>query len=156
MGVTLDVDVDGSLPAVHGNRRLIARLISILVERVCNMDAEERCIRIRAHSPARGQVQLSLTADSLPWENGKVASLYSALIPFREWPMGVDMDILSAFFIAHHHGGEVRLVNEAAVGPGFLVRLACEPGPDQDLDIGRTWFDRVFRSVELWRSAPLP
>lgn len=153
-GVTLKLEVTSPLPPLRGNRVLLSRLIAILVERICDMDSEDRIIRIIAESLNDSQLRLTVTAAALPWENGKVASLYSALIPFREWPMGMDMDILSAFLITHHHGGDIRLINESSFGPGFMVRLALAPGEQEGEKPDRKWLDEVFRSVELWRSAP--
>jgi hypothetical protein len=124
-GITMQADIDSSLPSVRGNRMLLGRLISILVERISDMDGDDRRIRIHLESAGDDQVRLIVTADSLPWENGKVASLYSALVPFREWPMGLDMDILSAFFIAHHHGGSIELLTSPPGVPGSWLDCRC-------------------------------
>jgi two-component system, probable response regulator PhcQ len=152
-GVAIEMNLDATLPLLRGNAVLLSRLISILIERISDMDSDDSTIRVYVESLSDERIRLLLTADAVPWVNGKVASLYSALVPFREWPMGVDMDILSAFLIAHHHGGSIELVNEASFGPGFRVTLALSPVAKQDEQIDRRWLDEVFRSMELWRSA---
>jgi hypothetical protein len=85
--------------------------------------------------------------------NGQVASLYSAIIAKPVWPMGIDMDTLASFFIAHHHGGDVTIHPKPPLGPGFEVTLAADPEAAEALEstqLDAEWFDSVFSRLETF------
>ncbi len=152
-GVNIRVDVPSPSPVLHGNPVLLRRLISTLIERISEMDRADITIHVSVQNlPEAAQLELRLNANTAPWENGQVASLYSALIPFREWPMGIDMDILSAFLIAHHHGGSLELINQAPFGPGFCVKLALMGGGREESALDPSWLHDVLRNLEAWRA----
>jgi two-component system, probable response regulator PhcQ len=134
------------------NGELLKKAIDIFVNRICDMDGEDRVIAIEARPASPSKRMLSIMCPSAAWSDGQVNSLYSAVIPLHDWPMGLDMDILSAFFIIHHFGGEVEVVKESAHGAGFVVSLAVDEAGDLFQEMGRDWLDRVFRQAELWRN----
>lgn len=156
-GVTFQVEADPAVPAVAADATMVRRLVRILTERIADMDGDDRTITIRLSSGEGGdRVCLLVSGDDSGWQNGQVASLYSAVIAKPVWPIGLDMDVLAAFFIAHHHGGSLAIHREPPLGPGFEVLLACNP---QSVDTsGETaldadWFDSVFSRLEEWSEA---
>jgi len=152
VGISLRGEAGPAVPRITADRTLLTRLISVLVERIGDMDGEDHVVRIATEAVAADEIRLQITADSPPWENGQVRSLYSALVPFREWPMGPDMDLLAAFFIAGHYGGTVQVVNRPPLGPGFEVQLACNAAVRPTVSGEEDWLDEVFGSLELWRT----
>jgi hypothetical protein len=98
-------------------------------------------------------VSVRLSTDGPSWTNGQFSSLFSAIIPIERWPMGMEMDILSAFFIAHHYSGGVKIVRQPPLGPGFEVTLGTSAPTRETKLLDEAWFDTVFRSLEKWGSA---
>jgi two-component system probable response regulator PhcQ len=151
-GVAFQLDISSPLPVIHGDTRMVERLIGLLVDRIADMDGEDRTISIRlSPAPTTDEppgVKLQIRGDGPEWQDEQLSSLYSAVLAQHRWPMGIDMDVLAAFFIAHHHGGHVTIRRSPPAGPGFEVILRS--GSDEGLDetIDGSWFDDVFCSLE--------
>lgn len=151
-GVALDVQTEGRLPAIMAGERMIGLLIDILVRRIADMDGDERTISL-VLSPAKtdegGQgVALRAYSDGPAWSPQQMASLYTSAIARDDFPLGVDMDVLAAFFIAHHHGGTISIQDAPPAGPGIYVTLACDPAESKEEDVDGAWFEMVFRRLE--------
>jgi CheY-like chemotaxis protein len=152
-GVAFEVQVDGGVPGIKADLPMIRRLIEILSERISDMDGEDRVITIRVAAAGEEEVCVRVSGDNPGWYNGQVASLYSAVISKPVWPMGMDMDVLAAFFITHHHGGDVTIQPSPPLGPGFEVILARDPEADETLEesaLDAAWFDSVFSRIEAF------
>jgi two-component system, probable response regulator PhcQ len=78
--------------------------------------------------------------------------LFSAAIPLQKWPIGLDMDILSAFMIAHHLGGTIKVLPSAPEGPGFRFELPVNPVEPKAMQLSPNWFDTVYESLEEWEN----
>ncbi len=151
-GVQLTTLSSDSNVRCFGNKNLLLRLIDLLVSRIGDMDGEDRIVTINAEPASPSKAKITLAVDSPEWKRDQVSSLYSAAIPLHDWPMGLDMDILSVFFIAHHYGGGVKVLDASPVGPGFCVELNVDDTDDSSREVTREWLDDVFRHVELWRN----
>jgi len=153
-GVTLLVQRDTALPRLRADVAMLERLIVILVERISNMDGEDRVItlRISAANLDTGVpgIRMSVVGDAPGWSDAQVLPLYSAVSHKKSFLMGVDMDILAAFFIAHHHGGSLQVRQQE---PGFEVLLAQDPQQVGETVIDADWFDEIFSSLEDYELA---
>jgi K+-sensing histidine kinase KdpD len=151
-GVSFRVELSADVLPIRADVGMLERLLRTLIDRISDMDGEDRIINIRGSAvevqPGINGVRLQITADGPEWRNGQVASLYSAVIPKRNWLMGIDMDVLSAFFVAHHHGGTMTIHRSEPLGPGFEVTLACNPEGTEETLIDADWFDQIFASLE--------
>lgn len=148
-GVTLRIEATSPLPQIRADVSMLERLIAILVERISNMDGEDRVITLQlsavdqdARAPG---IRLLVTGDAPQWSDSQILPLYSAISRQKSFLMGVDMDILAAFFIAHHHGGKLVVRQDE---PGFEVLLAQDPQHVDETQIDGQWFDEVFASLE--------
>lgn len=153
--VKIELKMDSGLPPLSADAVLLDRLLSILVRRMSDMDGEDLKITFTASpctmSTGGSGVRILLLASDRQWDDGQVASLYSAAIPRT---MGFDMDILAAFFLTYHHGGQLLVHKEAPLGPGFELLLphARESQPAQELDL--EWFDRIYSRIERRMELP--
>lgn len=158
-GVSFRIETAPGL-RVRADVNMLERLIRVLTDRIGDMDGDDRVITVRATPcevrPGTSGVKLHVTSDGPNWRNGQVASLYSAVIPKHTWLMGIDMDVLSAFFIAHHHGGTLTIHGTAPLGPGFEVLLACDPDASEDSHIDADWFDEIFSCLEEQYGVAVP
>jgi len=151
-GVTLQVHAEDHLSAIPGDGDLIARLVEILVQRIADMDGEERNIQVTLRGEkdtGDGEfIVVQLTSDGPAWSPQQLASLFSSAIPRDDFPMGIDMDLLSAFLIAHHHGGRVCIQGGPPAGPGFHITLSCDRARLVEEDVDADWFENIFRRIE--------
>jgi two-component system, probable response regulator PhcQ len=85
------------------------------------------------------------------WEREAVASLFT---PFAMAPYGAartDSDMLTAFFIVHHHGGTLELHTQAPEGPGFELKLPHDPFDVERPPIEKNLLERLCLHAEDWQ-----
>jgi FixJ family two-component response regulator len=85
------------------------------------------------------------------WNRQAVASLFT---PFAMAPYGAgktDADLLTAFFIVHHHGGTLELHTQAPEGPGFELKLPHDPFSVERPPIEKNLLERLFLHAEDWQ-----
>jgi two-component system probable response regulator PhcQ len=85
------------------------------------------------------------------WDRRTVADLFT---PFAMAPYGAaktDADLLTAFFIVHHHGGTLELHAQAPDGPGFELKLPRNPFDVVRPPIEKNLLERLFLHAEDWQ-----
>lgn len=154
-GVSVHLDVADSLAPLKGDSGMIGRLLEILLLRLSRLTNDEgHVITLKAtEEPSicgTPGVRLTLTSDAMSWNPQQVASLFAALRAADPNTSELGMDVLSAFFIAHHHGGYLLVQPTTPHGPGFEVLLPFDPesaaGPPLEVD----WLDGIFTNLEVW------
>lgn len=125
---------------------MVEALFKLLINRIGDMTGDDMEIRVTMSS-TDADLRIDLSVNTPPWINGQLTALFSALMPIQKWPLGQDMDLLSAFFFAHHLGGDIRIEPEK---PGFSVTLAqnCKAtDPDDDPQ----WFGDLLKCLDMWK-----
>lgn len=149
-----DVELEvGEVPAdltMSGDRGMLNRLLAIMVRRVADLHEEPMKVAVNVVDPKADPLVLSVRGDFEMLSNGHVASLFSAAIPLQKWPLGLDMDLLSAFMIAHHLGGKLQIETKAPLGPGFRVTLPRNGQPAGGAAAPEVWFDTVYDAIAAW------
>lgn len=154
-------DVELAVPALPpslslaSDRGMLKRLLAILVRRIADMHEDRMRISLSTENQGASSIALSITGDRGDWTESQVASLFSAAIPLQRWPIGLDMDLLSAFLIVHHLGGTLEILPAAPEGPGFRVVLPTSGPADEQAIAEDDWFDRVYESIDEWERSLL-
>ncbi|HTV19661.1 MAG TPA: response regulator [Polyangiaceae bacterium] len=84
------------------------------------------------------------------WNGAAVASL---LTPFAMAPYGAaktDTDLLTAFFIVHHHGGTLDIHTRPPEGPSFELKLPHDPRSVERPALDDALLERLFLHAEDW------
>jgi len=84
------------------------------------------------------------------WNREAVSSL---LTPFAMAPYGAaktDTDLLTAFFIVHHHGGTLEIHTRPPEGPSFELKLPHDPLSVERPALERDMLERLFLHREDW------
>lgn len=147
-GLTLAIDPIEGEPKISCGKRSLHLLLEILANRIGDMDGDDRTIRFGVSDNSDGSVSISVRADGPAWRNGQIASLFSAIMPLQRYPLGIDMDILNAFFLAGQCNAEIKVNYSAPLGPGFEIRFGGTP---RNAEMNDAWFDGVFAAIEKWR-----
>ncbi len=152
-GVRFDLDLS-QVPPVTGDQRMIARLMDILLSRQAALINEPSSIKISMQqTDLRGDssgVRVLFTGGPQPWDAAQIESLFSAVTPANAQPRDLGLDMLAAFFIAHHHGGDLRIHPAPPLGPGFELLLPLDPENAQRPPLESDWLDRIFTTLEAW------
>jgi two-component system, probable response regulator PhcQ len=84
------------------------------------------------------------------WNRDAVSSLFT---PFAMAPYGAaktDSDLLTAFFIVHHHGGTIEMHANPPAGPSFELKLPHDPLAVERPPLEHGLLERLFLHAEDW------
>lgn len=138
---------------IESDRGMLKRLLGILIRRLSDVQDQPAKIELSV-TGGESTVVIEARGCFRPLNDDQYASLFAAAIPIRKWPIGLDMDLLSAFLIVHHLGGRLRIEAEPPSGPGFRITLPVElPSELKENTIEPIrpgWFESVYDSLEVW------
>jgi two-component system probable response regulator PhcQ len=136
------------------DRGMLKRLLSLMVRRVADLHEEPMQVQVAVVNPNGDPLDIMVRGDFAELSNGHVASLFSAAIPLQKWPLGLDMDLLSVFMLAHHLGGSVQIETKPPLGPGFRITLPRTRPTTASKEVApaipAAWFDTVYDAIEAW------
>lgn len=73
-------------------------------------------------------VAIRISGAGPAWSDEDVASFFTPFAFPSKDPSDLGLDMLSAFSIAYHHGGDIVVHPAPPAGPGFELRLPASPG----------------------------
>lgn len=144
--------LEGDAP-LQIDRALVERLIAILASRLQRLHTDGQPVRVVVERVddvcgAPG-TRLRLIAPGGRLANEELASLFSVLAPCEPGEHDPqEMDLLAAFFIAFHHGGNLVIRQAPPEGPGFELLLPDDPREVQQIPLEPDWIERVFTMFE--------
>lgn len=133
----------------QSDRGLFGRLAEIMIRRMADIQDKPAELTVSLQAVDKG-VQLAVSGDFEALTPEQISSFFAAAIPLKKWPIGLDMDLLSAFLITHHLGGQFTI--EAS--PPRLVATLSATLPEQSKAKADTeWFSTVYDSLKEWENA---
>jgi two-component system, probable response regulator PhcQ len=84
------------------------------------------------------------------WDSQAVSSLFTPFAVSVDGSTKADSDLLTAFFIAHHHGGTLDMHTRGPEGPGFELKLPINPLQVERPGIEKGLLERMFLHAEEW------
>ena len=147
------VEVARGLPRVKVDADMARRLVRILAQKTMQLNRPGGRLVVRATSDAevwgaRG-VRVLFSGEGPPWDDQQERALFTAFAPSRDDPSELGLDLLSAFFIAYHHGGDITVHKTAPLGPGFELALPFSPEDVQRPDPHEDLLERLFLRFEV-------
>jgi hypothetical protein len=97
-------------------------------------------------------VQVYVSGEGPPWTEQEAAALFTPFAFGADDPRDLGLDVLSAFFIAYHHGGDLLVHKAAPIGPGFEVRLPFSPVAAQRPDLDGNLLEKLLLQFDVWES----
>ncbi|MEM6315033.1 MAG: ATP-binding protein, partial [Planctomycetota bacterium] len=126
----LTVEVDGDLPHLKIDEALISKMVRQLAEAVADLGGPHSSVVVGLDTASDGsgdEVRITISGEGPAWSDDVVGELFNPFpsrSPTRpDGQLDRQLGLLSAFFIAHHHGGSLQVHPSAPHGPGFEVRL---------------------------------
>jgi two-component system probable response regulator PhcQ len=118
------------LPKIKADAKAVTRLLRILVTYCARLSKPETALTLAATpttlSGAAG-VQLRVKAEGSDWSDEDVDSFFTPFAFPASDPSDLGLDLLSAFSVAYHHGGDIVVHKSGPAGPGFELRLPADP-----------------------------
>jgi len=148
------LDVAPTLPHSRVDLSMFRRLFGILFTRVAKMGDADGKVIVSASNivPVWGTpgIQIFITGQGRPWTAEETASLFSAFAARRDDTQDLGLEMLSAFFITYHHGGDIAVHRSAPAGPGFELRLPFNPGQTDRPEFQDNLLERLFTHFDAW------
>jgi two-component system probable response regulator PhcQ len=146
----------GKIPSIKGNSRMLQRALDfILQDEAINVNPEGKVLLSTAsHTNAAGLAGVLISIS----DNGPVipsAVLNSVFDPFfvrRNLPQEYGLNLLTAFFLIYHHGGEVVTKTSDMGGALFEVFLPEDPHKIPIRHDEDEFLQRVFATEKVWEN----
>lgn len=84
------------------------------------------------------------------WNREAVSSLLTPFATAQYGAAKTDTDLLTAFFIVHHHGGTLEIHTRPPEGPSFELKLPHDPRSVERPALERDMLERLFLHGEDW------
>ncbi len=125
-----DVTVQGSIPIgeIACDSDMLPRMLAILLKRAARLsNSKSLQLNITAVPDVWSApgFELRISTNGPAWDEKVVASIFTAFAPAEDDPTDLGLELLAAFFIAHHHGGDISISKNGQAG--FLVRIPFNP-----------------------------
>ena len=152
-GTTVDLDLDERLDPFRCDAPMVHRMFHLLLRRLITLTPGGR-VTVRGREAVSvwetPGVRIWITGDGEPWSDDLIASFFTLFVPSREDPSGLGIDLLSAFCIVHHHGGDIRVHRKGPAGPGFEVCLPFDPRAVLRPSLVENCLEKLFHHFERW------
>ncbi|MHB8765063.1 MAG: response regulator [Deferrisomatales bacterium] len=159
-GVTVALEIDGALPPLKVDAAMARQLFRLLIDRTAVLSGNAGTVTVRAADRvavwgAPG-LRITISGDGPDWPEERLATLFTAFAPDRDDPADLGVELLSAFFIAHHHGGDivVHRTRTRDQGPGFEILLPLDPGEVERSPLEENCLEKLFTHFEGWDAPP--
>jgi len=144
----------GQVLSIKGNSEMLRRALDlVLQDEALNVNSEGTVsLSTARHTNAAGfpgvLVSVSDTGPAIP-----SAALYCIFDPFfvrRNLPQEYGLNLLTAFFLVYHHGGEITAKPSEAGGTLFEIFLPEDPQKIPVRHDEKEFLQRVFASEKVW------
>lgn len=148
------VEIPDGLPPLKVDEPKSKQLFLLLLSRMVRLTPSDATLSVRVQpNPQIWQTQgvsIFISGGATPWTDEQVSSFFTIFCPEENDPSALGLDLLSAFFIAHHHGGDIVVNREGPNGPGFEVLLPFDPEAASRPHVENDCLEKVFRHFEAW------
>lgn len=153
------VEVARGLPRVKVDADMARRLVQILARKTIQLNRPGGRLVVRATGDAevwggRG-VRVLFSGEGPAWGDEQVRALFTAFTPSRDDPRELGLELLSAYFIAYHHGGDITVHTAAPRGPGFELLLPFSPDDVNRPALQEDLLERLFLRFEIAGEMPV-
>jgi two-component system, probable response regulator PhcQ len=146
--VEFSTEVDGNMASLHANLPMLKRCFSVLVARIARHSKGQNSIKLEI-SPenidSAPGISMQLSGTGAPWSPEEIGALFTAFAPSSEDPQDIGVDLLSAFFVVHHHGGNISINQHA---PGFVLALPTDSRACTPLPLNANCLEKLFSRME--------
>ncbi|MCA8914427.1 MAG: hybrid sensor histidine kinase/response regulator [Planctomycetes bacterium] len=150
-GCRLDPATGDDLAELRVNRELADKMIDILLSKAVALNGTRGDISIRLEGPVTvwgtPGVRFTIEGAGDGWKESATESLFTALTPNSTGVKDGGLEMLSAFFIANHHGGDVAFIRDGK--PRLELTLPNDPMAASRPPTETNFLDDLFEMFEM-------
>lgn len=127
------------------------RLIRILITYAARLSKPDGKVSISAVPLNIGQapaLSICVNGEGPAWSEADVASFFTPFAFPASDPSDLGLDLLSAFTIAYHHGGDIEVHPNPPQGPGFELHLPLDPATVRRPDLQDGMLLKLFTAPQ--------
>lgn len=149
----VSVEAAPGLDRVKVDGSMVVRLFAILIARL-GRHGGAVVVTAKHTMPVWGTpgVQIFVSGEGPAWTEEDASALFTPFAFSKEDPQELGLDLLSAFFIAYHHGGDLIVHKAPPSGPGFEVRLPFSPEAARRPEVGENLLEKLLLQFDVWES----
>lgn len=143
------VQIDPAAPRVKVDVEAAARLLRILLTYATRLSQADGTVSIAASLidvAGAPSISLRIIGEGPSWSDEDVASFFTPFAFPSNDPSDLGLDMLSAFSLAYHHGGDIIVHPAAPAGPGFELRLPACPADVRRPGLQEGMLPKLFTS----------
>ncbi|MBZ0135737.1 MAG: response regulator [Planctomycetes bacterium] len=148
----LEVSCEDDLADLKVNLELADRLLDVLLKKAVSLNADAGSVKVDITGPVTvwgtPGVSFQISGDGKGWREFRDEMLFSALTPGSTGVKDGGLELLSAFFIANHHGGDVAL-REQDGRTTLRLTLPNDPLAAERPPTDPNFLDDLFEMFEL-------
>ena len=156
-GRTVVPDLAADLPKLRLDPECVPRLLKILLTYSARLSPEAAkllvCVKPATIAASPG-IRVCVSNDGPEWSDGDVTSFFTPFAFPAADPSDLGLDMLTAFFIAYHHGGDILIHKAPPEGPGFELVLPANPASVQRPELQTGLMEKLFSRFDP--DGPLP
>lgn len=160
-GVKLALEIRNELPHLICSRAMIERMFSHLFRpllRFAAGDGAVTCASVRVIAQqttlvwAAESVVIEVLCTGFSWADRSLGSLFMPVCLDDDADADQSPDLLAAFFVAHHHGGTIRLRKDQPSGNGFELTLPFSPAEAARPALDGDAVEKLFAELPRWET----
>jgi two-component system probable response regulator PhcQ len=154
----LVIDIGAELPMFKVDRLLLSRALKTIIEQTAKHSTHGGRIVVNATDCidvwGTPGVRILISGEGPAWDERKVATMFTAFAPAPEdEDDDLGLELLSAFFVVAHHGGDLNIKTAAPDGPGFELRLPIIPTKSVRPSLEQNLFEKILLRFDVWSQA---
>lgn len=146
------VECNDDLADLKVNRDLADRMLDVLLSKAVRLNDEQGRVSVRLSGPVTvwgtPGIAFEFSGDGKGWKEFRDDALFSAFTPGSTGVKDGGLELLSAFFIANHHGGDVK-VTEQDGRASIQVCLPNDPLAAERPPTDPNFLDDLFEMFEI-------
>jgi two-component system probable response regulator PhcQ len=149
----VSIEAAGQVPRLKVDGAMVARLFRLLIARLGRAGGSVLVAAKNGISVwGTPGVQVFISGEGPPWTDEEASALFTPFAYGHDDPQDLGLDVLSAFFIAYHHGGDLIVHKTAPNGPGFEVRLPFVPEATRRPSLEENLLEKLLSHFDIWDS----
>jgi two-component system probable response regulator PhcQ len=153
-GGSILVDIAPDLPHFLADEKMLQRFFLNLIKGMFTINPFGVNITLRAHDTTSvwgtegGTIWI--TDEGPAWTETQVESLFMPFSVTVGNLQDTGLDLLSAFFIIHHHSGDIKVHTSSPTGPGFEILLPFDPNDAKHPSMEEDYLKKIITHSETW------
>ena len=153
-GGSIFIDVALDLPRFLADEKMLKRFFQNILKGMVTINPLGMNITLRAVEKTNvwgtEGVRIWVTEDGPAWTDNQTEALFTPFSVTVGSLQDPGLDLLAAFFIIHHHSGDIQVHKISPFGPGFEILLPFNPEAAQHPSMEDDYLKKIMTHSETW------